>query len=172
MLSLSGAWIRGLFWTTVSGFIGFGAWISYFPLTIVKAYIKWFTLNLTSVSFSHLLLISWPLLEQLNQVLKSCLVTAYKISLYLIHQHCTPNIFLLVCCFVVSLCHYKMITYGMPLKNMMPRYGTKRQWGEMNNTNESILISSLPLNTRLGLFWKIYEASYHKGGWITAMLTL
>lgn len=55
---------------------------------------------------------------------------------------------------------------------MIPSYGTEKQWEEMNNANESILISSLPLNTRLGLLWKIYEAFHHKGGWITAMLTL
>lgn len=42
----------------------------------------------------------------------------------------------------------------------------------MNNANESILISSLPLNTKLGFLGKIYEGFYHKGGWITAMLTL
>lgn len=172
MLPLSGAQIHGFILNHNLWLHSLWAQISCLPLAIVKASVKWFPLNVTSVSFSCFLLISWRLPEQLNQVHKSPPVTVCKINLHPIHQYWTPNVFLLVCCFVVSLYHYKMITYGMPLKNMMPRYGTKRQWGEKNNANKSILISSLPLNTRLGLLWKIYEASYHKGGWITAMLTL
>lgn len=105
------------FWTTVSGSVGIGTCISYFPLTMMaKASVKWLLLNLTSVACSCFLLISC-LFEQLNlNFIKVFIGQCVKSNLYSIHQHWMPNIFLLVCGSVVSLYHYKMITYEKPLK--------------------------------------------------------
>lgn len=53
-------------------------------------------------------------------------MTVCKISLYTVYLHRTPNVSLLVCCSVVSLYHYTMITYGMPLKNMNAKVWNKK----------------------------------------------